>query len=121
MTRPHADRHEVMFARVHDEVRRGSVIDVVGKDVIFDGSIIRQTSRGAYSDMIPNYARLLLGEEKTCDLYFYEDDVKMRSFHFSLEKFGNTVFAHDTSIFSRLKFQVKDKPYVLGEGMVLLA
>lgn len=119
--RPHAGSHEVKFANIHNEVRHGSVIDVVGKEVMFDGSIIRQKSRSAYSDMIPNYARMLLGEEKTCDLYFSEDDVKMGSFHFSLEKFGNTLFAHDTSKYSRLKFRVKDKPYVLDEGMVWLA
>lgn len=107
------------FSSFSSDLKKGTKITQLGEDVLLDQRIVSQKSRSKYAATIEDYSRVLFGEESSCDIKFSLDDVHMASFHFSFEKFGNTLYAHDTSRHARLKFRVMKKPYVLDEGMVV--
>lgn len=104
------------------EVSRGLSVDLVKDVILIDKkAFLKPNSKSKYSDCWTNYSRLLFGEDKFCDLRFPESDVNMGSYHFTLEKFDNMLYLQDMSKYSRVKFRVMEKPFVLDDDMVASA
>jgi hypothetical protein len=103
-------------------VSRGLSVDLVKDVILIDKkAFLKPNSKSKYSDCWTNYSRLLFGEDKFCDLRFPESDVNMGSYHFTLEKFDNMLYLQDMSKYSRVKFRVMEKPFVLDDDMVATA
>ena len=101
------------------EVSKGLKVDMCKDMILIDKRhLIKPVTKSKYAEYWLNYTRVIFGEERGCDLRFPEADVNMGSYHFTIEKFDNILYIQDISRYSRVKFRVMEKPYVLDEGMV---